>query len=78
MTSGMKLYGNESGDSGVVGYKFDDDSISVRFHDGYVYRYSIERIGREHLEKMKRLAEAGKGLASYINHHPEIRRRFDR
>lgn len=62
----VKPYGNKSG-SGVVAYRIERDAIVIRFQNDETYRYTYERPGRFEVEKMKRLAEAGKGLASYIS-----------
>ena len=55
------------GDSGVTRYAIGPDYIVVEFksHEAYRYDYSIP--GRSHVEAMKRLAEAGKGLTTFIN-----------
>lgn len=62
----MSRYDNWGGDSSVSGYKHDDSSITVRFSDGSVYRYTESSVGSYNLEEMKRLAERGEGLNSYI------------
>ncbi|MEC3764805.1 hypothetical protein [Cupriavidus sp. SS-3] len=38
-----------------------------RFDNGHVYTYDYRRPGRRHVEQMKRLATAGRGLCSYIS-----------
>ncbi|HEY0733473.1 MAG TPA: hypothetical protein VGD69_01080 [Herpetosiphonaceae bacterium] len=63
----MEQYQNLSGDSGVVAYEIGDDSITVEFSRGGVYRYDYESAGREAIERMKELAHAGRGLNTYIN-----------
>jgi hypothetical protein len=63
----MKRYGNLSGDSGVVAYETGDDWITVEFRTGGVYRYDYDCNGRANIERMKRLASSGRGLAAYIN-----------
>ena len=63
----MKPYGNRSGGSGVVAYEIEDRAILIRFQGGDTYRYTYERTGQFEVEKMKRLAESGKGLSSYIS-----------
>ncbi len=66
----MKLYPDKSGNSGVRAYECGEDFILVLFrHDDEVYRYSYASAGREHVERMKELAEKGKGLATYINRY---------
>lgn len=62
----MTPYKNLSSDSGVVAYELRDDAIIVRFRSGETYLYSHRKPGRAVVEKMKRLATAGKGLSSHI------------
>ena len=63
----MKPYGNRSGGSGVVAYESEDRAILIRFQNGDTYRYTYARPGQFEVEKMKRLAESGRGLSSYIS-----------
>jgi hypothetical protein len=63
----MRPYNNKSGDSGVIAYKLDSHSITVRFRDGDSYVYSYESAGKKAVEEMKKLAISGAGLATYIN-----------
>jgi len=70
--SRMQPYMNLSGDSGIVEYKNQPDFIIVRFRKGDLYVYTSERVGRYHVEQMKRLAVAGKGLSTYISQHREV------
>lgn len=72
----MKPYRNLSGESGVVGYEIGRNFIRVRFKSNQDYRYDLGRVGRKHLDAMQKLAEAGKGLATYINAHPVVRDGF--
>lgn len=65
----MKRYRNLHGDSGVDTYETGRDSIRVRFIDDGTYEYTAEVTGREHVRNMQRLAEAGRGLATYISRH---------
>ena len=62
----MKDYRNEGGGSGVARYEFGDDFITIEYSSGATYRYMVESAGREAIDTMKRLAEAGKGLNSFI------------
>jgi hypothetical protein len=69
----MKRYLNKGGDAGVAAYDYDTDWIRIKFtHDG-TYEYTRTGIGAAHLRAMKRLAESGDGLTTYINQHPEVR-----
>jgi len=60
-------YGNRSGGSGVAGYALVDDGIAVKFTNGAVYLYDRACPGRTHVTRMKQLARAGDGLATYIS-----------
>jgi hypothetical protein len=62
-------YGNRHGDSPIQGFCIGDTYIDVRFAGGDIYRYSYAKPGRDHVEVMKRLAAAGRGLATYISTH---------
>jgi len=67
----MKRYGNRSGDSGVEAYRITATSIFVKFRnrdEPYEYR-STGRAGPQKVARMKRLAEAGQGLSTYISQH---------
>ena len=63
----MKKYKNIHGDSGVLAYETGSDFIKVLFagNEGYIYNY--EKPGKTKVEKMKKLAVAGKGLSTYIS-----------
>jgi hypothetical protein len=63
----VQRYLNRSGESGVVAYELGPRSIAVRFVDGAVYLYDAQRPGAEQVAEMKRLAQAGRGLSSYIS-----------
>ena len=62
----MKVYRDLNNDSGINAYEISDDSITVRFKTGALYLYNYLSTGVIHVEEMKRLAEAGDGLNSYI------------
>lgn len=64
----MEQYGNNS-ESGVSMYEKTRDSITIKFHRGGTYLYDYTSPGQEHVEQMKSLAVAGKGLNTYINKH---------
>ncbi len=63
----MTPYKNVSGDSGVSAYEIGSDFIRVRFSTGQTYLWTNASAGRVHIERMKQLAFAGKGLNTYIN-----------
>ncbi len=62
----MDLYRNHSGKSGVVAYSIGREEIRVHFPDA-TYVYNFRRPGRVEVERMKTLARAGRGLATYIS-----------
>jgi hypothetical protein len=64
----MKRYGNLSGNSGVTRFEIGRDSIPVEFQ-GVLYLYTNESAGKANLERMKTLAQAGRGLSGFISRH---------
>ena len=71
----MTKYKNLSEESGVIAYEIFDEGIRVQFISKEIYYYSYDSTGEEHIEKMKELAEKGRGLATYISQH--IRKNFE-
>ncbi len=66
----MERYQNRSGDSGVSAFEIGTDYIEVKFSGtSRPYSYSYRKAGSVHVENMKRLAQSGSGLNSYINRH---------
>lgn len=65
----MRRYANLSRKSGVVAYAIGADFIAVRFRNGETYRYTHAKPGAGHVENMKALALAGRGLSTYISRH---------
>ncbi len=65
----MTPYRNLNGDSNVVAYEANEDSIHVIFKNGTCrnYLYNVVRPGRAVVEQMKALAVQGRGLNSYIS-----------
>ena len=63
----MTPYKNIDGDSNVIVYETGADFIRVQFSRGEIYLYTYESAGAANIEHMKRLAEAGHGLNSFIN-----------
>lgn len=62
----MPLYSNISGNSNITAYNIGPDFIQVMFGNGEVYNYTYDSAGEDNVEEMKRLAESGSGLNSYI------------
>ncbi len=69
----MQPYRNLSGKSGVSAYEYGDDWIGVQFKRGFTYKYQASKIGTAHISTMKRLADSGAGLATYISKNPDVR-----
>lgn len=69
----MKPYTDVNGDSGVLAYDYDPDSIRVQFKHGGTYVYRSSKIGSLHLNTMKKLAESGDGLNAYINTNSDVK-----
>lgn len=66
----MESYKNLSGVSSVSAYEIDDTSIKIKFKTtSKIYLYSYIKPGQKHVDKMKELAIAGRGLQTYINKH---------
>ncbi len=63
----MKRYMDINGDSGVCRYEIGTDYIKVQFKAGALYTYSYSKAGKDNVEMMKKLAELGDGLNSFIN-----------
>jgi len=63
----MQRYANLSGNSGVVAYRIDGDSITVKFAEGWQYLYTYESAGADNVEHMKKLAASGHGLSAFIS-----------
>lgn len=73
----MQRYQNKSGDSGVAYYEIGEDYITIQFEgNSSAYTYNEELNGKKHIDKMKTLAQAGKGLGTYINRHSEVSEHF--
>lgn len=74
----MERYKNLSGQSNVLAYEFLNDGIIVQFNDRTQYIYHVLKVGAGNMSEMKRLAVAGKGLNSFINRTPEIRKGYSK
>ena len=70
----MTPYKNLSEESGVKAYEILDEGIRVQFISDDVYYYSHDIPGKKHVDEMKRLAEKGRGLATYISQN--VRQNF--
>ena len=56
----------------MLAYEILNSAIAVQFRNGDIYDYTCASAGRANVERMKQLALAGRGLASFISqnvHH---------
>lgn len=51
----------------MVAYQIGSESIIVKFVDGWLYSYTYESAGTDHVEHMKQLAARGQGLSGFIS-----------
>jgi hypothetical protein len=65
----MHRYRNLEGHSGVLLYEIRPDAITVRFSGGGEYDYTYASTGRARVETMKTLAQAGRGLSTFISRY---------
>lgn len=73
----MISYKNLGGNSGVVAYESGTDYIKLRFQRSRkIYVYDAAAPGRTHVERMKKLASAGRGLATYVSQN--VKRNYSR
>ena len=72
----IKTYLNKRGTSNVTAYEILPTSIKVQFKGGAWYSYSYSSAGMANVEQMKKLAESGFGLNSYIQRR--VRELFDK
>lgn len=63
----MERYQNRGGNSGIVAFVTTDDSITLKFKDGWHYIYNSIRPGQTDVTLMKAMAKSGSGLHAYIN-----------
>jgi hypothetical protein len=72
----MQPYLHAGAESGITDYEIGTDYVLVRFRGGRTYRCSHAHAGVHHVDRMKELASAGRGLTTYINQH--VRDLYDR
>lgn len=63
----MQQYANNSGKSNVVAYYIGDDFIVVQFPHNAYYKYTYSSAGQSAIETMKRYAQNGSGLGTFIS-----------
>ncbi len=69
MTGALQPYRSAGGRSGVTDFAIFPDAILLLFQDGSAYLYDTDRPGPEHVRRMTALAQAGRGLTTYVNRH---------
>lgn len=72
----MERYKNLGGNSSVIAYEIEPDSITVQFNDGWLYLYTTQSAGSGNVTEMHHLAAAGQGLNSFISR--VVRKRYAR
>ena len=63
----MAIYKNLNGDSNIVEFHIDPNSIEITFRNGEIYGYTDESVGNTFLNEMIRLALRGYGLNGFLN-----------
>lgn len=63
----MQPYANNSGKSNVLAYLIGDDFIVVQFPHNSYYKYTYSSAGQVAIETMKRYAQRGSGLGTFIS-----------
>jgi len=56
-------------ETGVKGYEYGADYITLYFASGLTYKYTVSSCGSGHIAEMKRLADAQSGLNTYVTRH---------
>jgi hypothetical protein len=74
----VKRYRNLSNEAGVRAYAYGRGWIRIQFVRGGTYEYTSRGVGQANLRKMKRLADAGEGLTTFINQHPDVKNGYAR
>ncbi len=64
----MVQYKNLARNSGIHSYEIGSDYIKLKYNGtSKKYTFSYEKAGKNHVDKMKTLAERGYGLNIYIH-----------
>ncbi|MBR7990746.1 hypothetical protein KDX04_33435 [Burkholderia cenocepacia] len=63
----MERYKNLNGNSNVVTFQVEPDSIRVQFKGGAIYLYTTKSAGPHIIAQMAKLAKDGHGLNGFIN-----------
>lgn len=65
----MQNYQSTVSESGVVAYEIGRGSIVVKFIGGEKYLYTDRSAGAKNIAQMQALAQAGRGLSTFISQH---------
>lgn len=63
----MERYLNLGGNSGVVAFEIAPGEITVQFEKSGFYLYTDASAGAASIVQMQNLAQAGRGLGTFIN-----------
>lgn len=70
----FRSYKNLGGKSTVLRYELAKDGITITFNDNSAYRWTNQSASPETIAKMKTLAQAGKGLDTFVK--AEVKDRY--
>lgn len=65
----MEQYKDLSGHSGIEAYEIGADFIRVKFINNSIYLYTNTSSGAANISWMKKLAQRGYGLSTFISQH---------
>ena len=65
----MERYFSKAGESGVAAYQIGRGSIVIKFVGGEKYLYTDKSAGAKNIARMQQLAQAGRGLSTFISQH---------
>lgn len=63
----MKPYKQPGNSSTIAKYSIYRDAIDLQLADGSIQTYTVESAGKNNVERMKLLAEAGEGLGTFLS-----------
>ena len=69
----MQPYGDHTRQHGVVAFETGPQWLDVEFTSGWIYRFTYERPGQLRVERMKQLAQSGRGLSTFISKYVKNR-----
>lgn len=60
------MLNDQTSEPSIVCYDYSEDRICLWFSNRDVVEYTVEDVGKNVLAEMKKLADSGRGLMSYI------------